>query len=147
VAQSKLRSLLSYNPETAGGLMNPDFVAVLTSGAHVGTVAAVQARPGRVCAVKTTHAVSPTSPGGQPAMAHDTLDGAPHSEPSQTAVLDDAHVGDIRGALGRIAQHVGPPGGGHRRRPARLIKERFGRFWGLFSIGDLFVLDFLTIVT
>lgn len=28
VAQRKLRSLLSYNPETAGGLMNPDFVAV-----------------------------------------------------------------------------------------------------------------------
>ncbi|MGH9105567.1 MAG: magnesium transporter MgtE N-terminal domain-containing protein [Acidimicrobiales bacterium] len=27
-AQTKLRRLLSYNPETAGGLMNPDFVAV-----------------------------------------------------------------------------------------------------------------------
>ncbi len=26
--QAKLRKLLSYNPETAGGLMNPDFVAV-----------------------------------------------------------------------------------------------------------------------
>jgi NRAMP (natural resistance-associated macrophage protein)-like metal ion transporter len=146
-------------------------------------------------------------------MAHETLDGAPPSVPARTAVLDDAHVGDIRGALGRIAQHdvgarrglgarlltlaaiVGPgiivmvgdndaggvatysqagqnygtsllwvlpllipvlvvnqemvvrlgavTGVGH----ARLIKERFGRFWGLFSIGDLFVLDFLTIVT
>ena len=30
---------------------------------------------------------------------------------------------------------------------ARLIKERFGRFWGLFSVGNLLVLDFLTIVT
>src|SRR5438445_6274709 len=30
---------------------------------------------------------------------------------------------------------------------ARLITERFGRFWGLFSVGDLFVLNFLTIVT
>jgi NRAMP (natural resistance-associated macrophage protein)-like metal ion transporter len=30
---------------------------------------------------------------------------------------------------------------------ARLIKERFGRFWGWFSVGDLFVLNFLTIVT
>jgi Mn2+/Fe2+ NRAMP family transporter len=30
---------------------------------------------------------------------------------------------------------------------ARLIIERFGRFWGWFSVGDLFVLDFLTIVT
>ena len=30
---------------------------------------------------------------------------------------------------------------------ARLIKERFGRFWGAFSVGDLFVLNFLTIVT
>jgi Mn2+/Fe2+ NRAMP family transporter len=30
---------------------------------------------------------------------------------------------------------------------ARLIKERFGRFWAWFSVGDLFVLNFLTIVT
>src|ERR1700726_28990 len=30
---------------------------------------------------------------------------------------------------------------------ARLINERFGRFWGFFSVGDLFLLDFLTIVT
>lgn len=30
---------------------------------------------------------------------------------------------------------------------ARLIFERFGKFWGLFSVGDLFLLNFLTIVT
>jgi Mn2+/Fe2+ NRAMP family transporter len=30
---------------------------------------------------------------------------------------------------------------------ARLINERFGRFWGWFSVGDLFMLNFLTIVT
>jgi Mn2+/Fe2+ NRAMP family transporter len=30
---------------------------------------------------------------------------------------------------------------------ARLIKERFGNFWGWFSVGDLFVLNFLTIST
>jgi NRAMP (natural resistance-associated macrophage protein)-like metal ion transporter len=30
---------------------------------------------------------------------------------------------------------------------AKLINERFGRFWGWFSIGDLFLLNFLTIVT
>src|SRR5579872_2268077 len=29
----------------------------------------------------------------------------------------------------------------------RLILERFGRFWGAFSVIDLFVLNFLTIVT
>ena len=29
---------------------------------------------------------------------------------------------------------------------ARLILERFGKFWGAFSIGDLFILNFLTIV-
>jgi Mn2+/Fe2+ NRAMP family transporter len=130
-----------------------------------------------------------------------------------TAVLDDAHVGDIRGALGTIRvddtarRHtwkqrlltllaiMGPglivmvgdndaggvstyaqagqdygysllwtlvllipvlivnqemvvrlgavTGVGH----ARLINERFGRFWGFFSVGDLFILNFLTIVT
>jgi NRAMP (natural resistance-associated macrophage protein)-like metal ion transporter len=30
---------------------------------------------------------------------------------------------------------------------ARLIRERFGRFWNLFSVGDLFVLNFLTLLT
>src|SRR5213080_912427 len=30
---------------------------------------------------------------------------------------------------------------------ARLINEGFGRFWGWFSVGDLFLLNFLTIVT
>src|SRR5271170_6236800 len=30
---------------------------------------------------------------------------------------------------------------------AKLINERFGRFWGFFSVGDLFILNFLTIVT
>jgi NRAMP (natural resistance-associated macrophage protein)-like metal ion transporter len=129
-----------------------------------------------------------------------------------TAHLDDAHVGDIVGALGTIRRHqpnpvkwnkrllaliaiMGPglvvmvgdndaggvatyaqagqnygtsllwtlfllipvlivnqemvvrlglvSGVGH----ARLILERFGKFWGAFSVGDLFVLNFLTIVT
>jgi Mn2+/Fe2+ NRAMP family transporter len=30
---------------------------------------------------------------------------------------------------------------------ARLINERFGRFWGWFSVGDLLILNFLTIIT
>jgi Mn2+/Fe2+ NRAMP family transporter len=129
------------------------------------------------------------------------------------SVLDRAHLGDIRGALGTIGEHdlaprrslrsrlltlaaiVGPglivmvgdndaggvatysqagqnygtsllwtlsllipvlivnqemvvrlgavTGVGH----ARLIIERFGRFWGAFSVGDLFLLNFLTITT
>ena len=133
--------------------------------------------------------------------------------PRRTAVLDDAHVGDIRGALGTIAVDdfaprtglpaklktllaiVGPglivmcgdndagafstygqagqnygtrllwtllllvpvlyvnqemvlrlgavTGVGH----ARLILERFGKFWGAFSVIDLFILNALTIIT
>ncbi|MFF3157954.1 NRAMP family divalent metal transporter [Streptomyces sp. NPDC057910] len=131
----------------------------------------------------------------------------------RSAVLDDAHVGDIRGALGTIKQDdhgerrglsaklktllaiVGPglivmvgdndagafatygqagqnygtsllwtllllvpvlyvnqemvlrlgavTGVGH----ARLILERFGKFWGAFSVIDLFLLNALTLVT
>jgi NRAMP (natural resistance-associated macrophage protein)-like metal ion transporter len=130
----------------------------------------------------------------------------------ERAVLDSAHVGDIKGAFGTIGQHdgarkgtrarglallaiIGPglivmvgdndaggvatysqagqnygtsllwvllllipvlivnqemvvrlgavTGVGH----AKLINERFGRFWGWFSVGDLFLLNFLTIVT
>jgi NRAMP (natural resistance-associated macrophage protein)-like metal ion transporter len=133
--------------------------------------------------------------------------------PGTSAVLDDAHVGDIRGALGTIRHGdeggrpclsaklktlvaiIGPglivmvgdndagafgtytqagqnygtslvwtllllvpvlyvnqemvlrlgavTGVGH----ARLILERFGRFWGAFSVIDLFLLNALTIVT
>ena len=40
--QRKLRSLLSYNPETAGGLMNPDFVAVPGTGSVGDALAAVK---------------------------------------------------------------------------------------------------------
>src|SRR5579864_571819 len=131
----------------------------------------------------------------------------------RTAVLDDAHLGDIRGALGTIPADdlaprvglsaklktllaiVGPglivmvgdndagafstygqagqnygtkllwtllllvpvlyvnqemvlrlgavTGVGH----ARLILERFGKFWGAFSVFDLFILNALTIIT
>ncbi|MGI8824349.1 MAG: NRAMP family divalent metal transporter [Chloroflexota bacterium] len=130
-----------------------------------------------------------------------------------SAVLDEAHAGDIRGALGSIRQDdlaprrswkarlvtlaaiMGPglivmvgdndaggvstyaqagqnygtsllwtllllipvlivnqemvvrlgavTGVGH----GRLIFERFGKYWGAFSVGDLFILNFLTIVT
>ena len=132
---------------------------------------------------------------------------------SREAVLDDAHVGDIKGALGTVGRYdtgprrswkarivtllaiMGPglivmvgdndaggvstyaqagqnygtsllwvllllipvlivnqemvvrlglvTGVGH----ARLIIERFGKFWGAFSVGDLFILNFLTIIT
>jgi NRAMP (natural resistance-associated macrophage protein)-like metal ion transporter len=138
---------------------------------------------------------------------------ASSTQRQDSAVLDEAHLGDIKGALGTIRQHdigarrswrarllalaaiVGPglivmvgdndaggvatysqagqnyhtsllwtllllipvlivnqemvvrlgavTGVGH----ARLIFERFGKFWGAFSIGDLFLLDFLTITT
>jgi NRAMP (natural resistance-associated macrophage protein)-like metal ion transporter len=131
----------------------------------------------------------------------------------KSAALDEAHVGNIRGAFGAIGQHdtgarrswrrrmlallaiMGPglivmvgdndaggvatyaqagqtyglsllwtlpllipvlivnqemvvrlgavTGVGH----ARLINERFGKFWGMFSVGDLFILNFLTIAT
>ncbi len=129
-----------------------------------------------------------------------------------SAVLDEAHLGDIEGALGRIKAGEEHRGGWRRRLVtflaivgpglivmvgdndaggvstyaqagqdygysllwvllllipvlivnqemvvrlgavtgvghARLINERFGRFWGWFSVGDLFLLNFLTIVT
>ncbi|KVO10893.1 manganese transporter [Burkholderia ubonensis] len=129
------------------------------------------------------------------------------------AVLDDAHLGDIRGAFGTIAHHDTAPRGTWRARlrtllaiigpglivmvgdndagafgtytqagqnygttllwtllllvpvlyvnqemvlrlgavtgvgHARLIFERFGKFWGAFSVIDLFLLNALTILT
>lgn len=131
----------------------------------------------------------------------------------RSAVLDDAHLGDIRGALGTIPHHDTAPRGTWRARlrtllaiigpglivmvgdndagafgtytqagqnygttllwmllllvpvmyvnqemvlrlgavtgvgHARLIFERFGKFWGAFSVIDLFILNALTIVT
>ncbi len=141
------------------------------------------------------------------------MEETPRKIENKSAVLDDAHVGDIHGAFGSIGQHdvaarksikarlltlfaiMGPglivmigdndaggvatysqagqnfgltllwtlpllipvlivnqemvvrlgavTGVGH----ARLINERFGKFWGAFSVGDLFILNFLTIAT
>jgi len=131
----------------------------------------------------------------------------------RTAVLDDAHIGDIKGALGTIRKGDTGPRNGWRARimtllaiigpglivmvgdndagafgtytqagqnygtsllwtllllvpvlyvnqemvlrlgavtgvgHARLILERFGKFWGAFSVIDLFLLNALTIVT
>jgi NRAMP (natural resistance-associated macrophage protein)-like metal ion transporter len=157
--------------------------------------------------------VTPDTPGAATSTAGSgSAPPAPSSPGRERAVLDSAHVGDIRGAFGTIKQHdeghrtlrsralallaiIGPglivmvgdndaggvatysqagqnygtsllwvllllipvlvvnqemvvrlgavTGVGH----ARLITERFGRFWGWFSVGDLFVLNFLTIVT
>jgi Mn2+/Fe2+ NRAMP family transporter len=132
--------------------------------------------------------------------------------PGRRTVLDNAHVGDIHGALGTLRQHGSRPQTRRRRLlallavmgpglivmvgdndaggiatyaqagqnyhltllwtllllipvlivnqemvvrlgavtgvgHARLIIERFGRFWGAFSVGDLFILNFLTLVT
>jgi Mn2+/Fe2+ NRAMP family transporter len=143
-------------------------------------------------------------------MTNLALNGAP---PRATAHLDDAHVGDIIGAFGTIAQHDTGARPGWRRKlltlaailgpglivmvgdndagafgtytqagqtygtsllwtllllvpvlyvnqemvlrlgavtgvgHARLIFQRFGRFWGAFSVIDLFLLNALTIVT
>jgi Mn2+/Fe2+ NRAMP family transporter len=132
---------------------------------------------------------------------------------TRSAVLDEAHVGDIQGALGTIGRHDTGPRAGWRHRlktlaaivgpglivmvgdndagafgtytqagqnygtallwtlvllvpvlyvnqemvlrlgavtgvgHARLIFERFGKFWGAFSVIDLFLLNALTIVT
>ena len=169
----------------------------------------------------------PKDPGGQPAGPAQRAGGANRAAPGQgpevaktsltapSAVLDEAHLGDIEGALGRIRVGEGEEDQRHglRRRlitflaivgpglivmvgdndaggvstyaqagqdygytllwvllllvpvlivnqemvvrlgavtgvgHARLINERFGRFWGWFSVGDLFLLNFLTITT
>jgi NRAMP (natural resistance-associated macrophage protein)-like metal ion transporter len=147
-----------------------------------------------------------------PGVAGAPRSSAARDDSRERAVLDSAHVGDIKGAFGTIRQQeetsrglrarvlallaiIGPglivmvgdndaggvstysqagqnygtsllwvllllvpvlivnqemvvrlgavTGVGH----ARLIYERFGRFWGFFSVGDLFLLNFLTIVT
>ena len=140
------------------------------------------------------------------------VNGAVLGPPGRRTVLDDAHVGDIRGALGTLSEHAHLPRSRRRRLlallaimgpglivmvadndaggvatyaqagqnyrltllwtlillvpvlivnqemvvrlgavtgvgHARLIIERFGKFWGAFSVGDLFILNFLTIVT
>ena len=142
-----------------------------------------------------------------------TLTDAPARPEGVPPVLDEAHIGDIRGALGTISMHDSGERHGWRSRSmallaimgpglivmvgdndaggvstyaqagqnygtsllwvlvllvpvlivnqemvirlgavtgvghARLIFERFGKFWGAFSVGDLFLLNFLTIVT
>jgi Mn2+/Fe2+ NRAMP family transporter len=142
-----------------------------------------------------------------------TLSPAPRRPEGVPPVLDEAHIGDIRGALGTIGMHDSGERHGWRSRAmallaimgpglivmvgdndaggvstyaqagqnygtsllwvllllipvlvvnqemvirlgavtgvghARLIFERFGKFWGAFSVGDLFLLNFLTIVT
>jgi Mn2+/Fe2+ NRAMP family transporter len=167
----------------------------------------------------TAHAAAPQAARAGPAAGHGRPAAVPGPDSAgrrtlaaPSAVLDEAHLGDIEGALGRIRVD-GQQRSGWRRRlvtflaivgpglivmvgdndaggvatyaqagqdygytllwvllllipvlivnqemvvrlgavtgvgHARLIIERFGRFWGAFSVGDLFLLNFLTIVT
>ena len=72
-----------------------------------------------------------------------------------SAVLDETHVGDIQGALGTLKAGDTAPRETWRHRWATflailgpgLILERFGKFWGAYSVVDLFILNALTIVT
>jgi Mn2+/Fe2+ NRAMP family transporter len=155
----------------------------------------------------------PAAAPGRPAAAPGPAGPGRRALAAPAAVLDEAHLGDIEGALGRIRLGDDQQRSGWRRRlvtflaiigpglivmvgdndaggvstyaqagqdygytllwvllllvpvlivnqemvvrlgavtgvgHARLIIERFGRFWGAFSVGDLFLLNFLTIVT
>ncbi|MHB8262227.1 MAG: NRAMP family divalent metal transporter [Acidimicrobiales bacterium] len=178
----------------------------------------VRPRSRKRAASDTEHARNPPGPGREGTTVH-SITGDTHreaskdQEQSERFVLDEAHIGDIRGALGTIRTHdqpirrswarkllallaiMGPglivmvgdndaggvatyaqagqnygtgllwvllilvpvlmisqemvvrlgavTGVGH----GRLIKERFGKAWAIFSIIDLLVLNFLTIVT
>ena len=176
------------------------------TGATLTTGATESSRPDEVPAPEARPTGSAESP-------HPDESTGPQLQSPATAVLDEAHLGDIEGALGRIS--VGDMGEHHswRRRlltfaaiagpglivmvgdndaggvstyaqagqnyhtsllwvllllipvlivnqemvvrlgavtgvgHARLINERFGKGWGWFSVGDLFILNFLTIVT
>jgi Mn2+/Fe2+ NRAMP family transporter len=174
--------------------------------------------PGPAPPATTPRAPAPDRPPAPHPPAHPPQGPPPRQTQPQlsqpSAVLDEAHLGDIEGALGRIRLSdedqerrgfkrklitflaiVGPglivmvgdndaggvstyaqagqnygytllwtllllipvlivnqemvvrlgavTGVGH----ARLINERFGKFWGWFSVGDLFILNFLTITT
>jgi Mn2+/Fe2+ NRAMP family transporter len=168
------------------------------------------ARDGQADAPPVSEAGAGGPPTARPVPVPDRAPGPQLARP--TTVLDEAHLGDIEGAFGRVKVDadevrglrrrlvtflaiVGPglivmvgdndaggvstyaqagqnygytllwtllvlipvlivnqemvvrlgavTGVGH----ARLINERFGRFWGWFSVGDLFILNFLTIVT
>jgi len=159
---------------------------------------------------------APAAQAGEPLAAQPVTTPDRHAGPQlarPAAVLDEAHLGDIEGALGRIKIGEAVTGGGFRRKlitflaivgpglivmvgdndaggvstyaqagqnygysllwtllllipvlivnqemvvrlgavtgvgHARLINERFGKFWGWFSVGDLFILNFLTITT
>ncbi|HWF23649.1 MAG TPA: divalent metal cation transporter [Acidimicrobiales bacterium] len=160
---------------------------------------------------KTPEPTAPAAGSAGPARPNESA--GRQLQPPATAVLDQAHLGDIEGALGRVS--VGDIGERHSWRKrlltfaaiagpglivmvgdndaggvstyaqagqnyhtsllwvllllipvlivnqemvvrlgavtgvghARLINERFGKGWGWFSVGDLFILNFLTIVT
>jgi Mn2+/Fe2+ NRAMP family transporter len=185
------------------------------SKAPQGSAGAQGSRPATTPDARETLATRPAPAAGKaPAGDPGTRPGQAQLGHPATAVLDEAHLGDIEGALGRIRLGdedqqrsglkrklitflaiVGPglivmvgdndaggvstysqagqnygytllwtlillipvlivnqemvvrlgavTGVGH----ARLINERFGRFWGWFSVGDLFLLNFLTTVT
>jgi len=90
VAQRKLRTLLSYNPETAGGLMNPDFVAVPATST---VQAALDAVKSSACAPEAAGVVFVTGDDGRlvgTALAVELLRAGPSDNVSTATRADPA---------------------------------------------------------
>jgi len=90
--QSKIRSLLSYNPETAGGLMSPDFVTVPETATVAEALSAIRASKAPDEAISV---VFMTDPDGQvvgSASLVSLLRALPDAKVTTVMRTDPAHV-------------------------------------------------------
>ena len=129
--QRKLRSLLSYNPETAGGLMNPDFVTVaatVSAGEALSAVKTSEVAPETAGLVLVTDASGRLSASVlvvELLRAEPTVAVATVAHPDPVALTPDADVHEVLRAMSDYNLAVLP------------VVDAQQRVLGLISVDDV----------
>lgn len=130
-AQEKLRSLLSYNPETAGGLMNPDFMAVSEQTTAEDALAAVRASSLPPESVGVVFVTGPASSLVGTVLLADLLRARPTQlvkslvRPEPVVLEPDADVHEVVGTMTQFNLAVAP------------VVDSSGHVLGQISVDDV----------
>jgi len=130
--QSKIRSLLSYNPETAGGLMSPDFVTVPETAGVAEALSAIRASKAPDEAVSVVFVTDPDGRVVGSASVVSLLRSSPDATMTTVMRTDPAHVHadwDLTSILRKMSDY--------NLTVAPVFDEEHGHVLGVVTVDDL----------
>ena len=130
--QQKVRNLLSYNPETAGGIMSPDFVAVPNSASVADGLSAVKNSSAPVETLNVVFVVDPRGALEGSASIASLVRSAPEIAIRSVAQSESAHV-HPHWDLNQVARQMSD----FNLTVVPVVDEEHGRLLGVVTIDDL----------